>query len=218
MSKTRFLFEKTGTARYISHLDLMRTVKRAFTRAGFALRHSEGFNPHPLMVFALPLSGGLESVCELLDVEFVGELPENPLKSLNTALPDGLRVTELYASERKLARLRWLQIEGHLYYDNGVPDGAVERLAEVFGADSLVIRKKTKRGEADYDIKNDIIGITFSDYSNKIIALTATVSAQNPTLNPSAITEVLAGVDGLAPDFAEFRRTEVYDEEMRVFR
>ncbi|MDR0906725.1 MAG: TIGR03936 family radical SAM-associated protein [Oscillospiraceae bacterium] len=218
MSKTRFLFEKTGTARYISHLDLMRTVKRAFTRAGFALRHSEGFNPHPLMVFALPLSVGQESVCELLDVEFVGDLPENPLKSLNAALPDGLRVTEIYASERKFAKIRWLQIEGCLHYDNGVPDGAVARLTEVFGADSLVIHKKTKRGETNYDIKNDIIGITFSDYNDKIITVSATISAQNPTLNPSAITEVLAGVERLAPDFSEFRRTELYDEEMQVFR
>ncbi|MBP5166526.1 MAG: TIGR03936 family radical SAM-associated protein [Oscillospiraceae bacterium] len=63
MSKLRFVFEKTGRARYLSHLDLMRTFQRAFKRAGLELKHSEGFNPHPQMSVLLPLQLGCESVC-----------------------------------------------------------------------------------------------------------------------------------------------------------
>ena len=65
----RALFEKVGTARFISHLDLMRLFQRAFKRAGLPLTHTQGFNPRPSVSIALPLSLGAESYCELLDFD-----------------------------------------------------------------------------------------------------------------------------------------------------
>ena len=65
----RALFEKTGNAAYISHLDLMRMFQRSFKRAGLPLTHTKGFNPRPSVSIALPMSLGVESVCELLDFE-----------------------------------------------------------------------------------------------------------------------------------------------------
>ena len=67
MDKLRLRFEKTGRAVYISHLDLMATMQRAFARAGLELKYSEGFNPHPLISILLPLSVGTASRCELMD-------------------------------------------------------------------------------------------------------------------------------------------------------
>ena len=63
----RLLFSKTGRAKYISHLDLMRTFQRAFFRSGIQIRHTEGFNPHPFVSIALPLSVGYSSQCEILE-------------------------------------------------------------------------------------------------------------------------------------------------------
>ena len=65
----RLLFEKTGNAVWISHLDLMRLFQRAFKRAGLPLTHTQGYNPRPSVSIALPLSVGVESGCELLDFE-----------------------------------------------------------------------------------------------------------------------------------------------------
>ena len=59
----RLLFSKAGTARYISHLDLMRTFQRAFARAGISIKHTEGFHPHPFVSIPLPLSVGFSSQC-----------------------------------------------------------------------------------------------------------------------------------------------------------
>ena len=64
MRCVRVWFHKTGPIRYISHLDLMRTMTRAIRRSGIDLWYTEGFNPHPYMTFALPLSLGMQSVCE----------------------------------------------------------------------------------------------------------------------------------------------------------
>ena len=68
----RLLFEKTGNAIWISHLDLMRLFQRAFKRAGLPLTHTQGFNPRPSVSIALPLSVGVESRCELLDFDLDG--------------------------------------------------------------------------------------------------------------------------------------------------
>ena len=81
MNKLRLRFEKTDRAIYISHLDLMRTMQRAFNRAGYALKYSEGFNPRPQISIALPLSVGMGSVCEIMDFTLkedpdLAELPE----------------------------------------------------------------------------------------------------------------------------------------------
>ena len=69
--KIRLKFYKRGKLKFISHLDLVRTLKGALLRAEIPIYYTEGFNPHPKMVFALPLPLGEESVCEYLDIKLV---------------------------------------------------------------------------------------------------------------------------------------------------
>ena len=98
MAKLRLLFVKEDRAAYISHLDLLRTFQRAFLRLGLVLRHSQGFHPHPILSFALPLPVGQCSDCELLDFETVEDLDAAALPAgLNPFLPQGIRVRACYA-------------------------------------------------------------------------------------------------------------------------
>ena len=69
----RLMFTKTANAVWISHLDTMRLFQRAFKRSGFHLKHTQGFNPRPSVSIALPLSVGVESLCEILDFELEDE-------------------------------------------------------------------------------------------------------------------------------------------------
>ena len=71
---TRYImqFSKTGTSCYISHLDLVRVFHRAFKRAGIKLEYSKGFNPHPKMGFAQPLSLGYTGIREYIEFENQG--------------------------------------------------------------------------------------------------------------------------------------------------
>ena len=99
---SRLRYGRSGSAVWISHLDMMRLFQRAFARAGIRIRHSAGFNPHALISIALPMSVGTASVCELLDFSVesgcddLGSLPAR----LNACLPGGVRVFEAYESER----------------------------------------------------------------------------------------------------------------------
>ena len=217
MDKLRLRFEKTGRAVYISHLDLMATMQRAFSRAGLELKYSEGFNPHPLISILLPLSVGTASVCELMDFRMKEDIDLRTLPARLTAvLPEGIRVTEAYPAEQKSARLKWLDVTGRLEYDHGAP--APEELQAFFSREELVIEKKTKRGLGQSDIRPAIDRIVFSaDGEDRI--LTARISAQEPTLNPDHLIQALRQLQPeLVPDFAEFTRLETYDAEHNIFR
>ena len=211
MDKLRLRFEKTGRSKYISHLDLMRVLQRAFTRAGLRLKYSEGFNPHAQLSIALPLSVGVESVCELLDFRLAEETPLDAVpERLNAALPEGIRALEVYEAERKPALIKWLLAACELEYDSG----EIPSLAEFFSRESIVVPKKTKKGVADADIRPMIASVSQSG-----AVLSAVVSAQDPTLSPELLVTALRTLaPELAPDFARFRRLELFDAEMKIFR
>ena len=217
--KLRLRFSKTGRAVYISHLDLMQTMQRAFSRAGYALKYSEGFNPHPLISIALPLSVGAASICEVMDFRLLNE--EDPAQMparLTAALPEGIEVLEAYETGRKCAEIKWLQIEGRFEYDDRDPSRMTDLLSDFFAQESIVITKKTKRGMGESDIRPAIRSIEFLP-AEAAVTLKALISAQEPTLNPELLAESLRQLcPELAPDFAKFTRIETYDKDMNLFR
>ena len=91
-------FSKSGYARYTSHLDMLRFFKRAFRKSGIALRYSQGFNPHPRMGFAQPLSLGYAGANELLEFETASEHEaEQILRALDGEMPEGIRIISVQA-------------------------------------------------------------------------------------------------------------------------
>ena len=219
MDKLRLRFSKTGRAVYISHLDLMHTMQRAFSRAGYALKYSEGFNPHPQISIALPLSVGAASRCELMDFKLRedADLAQLPGR-LTAVMPEGIEILEAYEPERKTAALKWLQVEGVFEYDARDPAAMAEALRAFYEQDSIVITKKTKRGMGETDIRPGIRSIAFQAGAESV-SVAAVVSAQEPTINPELLAEALRQkAPELAPDFAKFTRLETYDADMRIFR
>lgn len=219
MDKLRMRFSKTGRAVYISHLDLMRTLTRAFLRAGIRLKYSEGFNPHPQISIALPLSVGCESVCEIMDFKLAQELPEEKIKKrLSVQMPEGIEVLDVYSSDVKVKNIKWLSVTGVFEYDTRSAQLMAEKLNEFYSRESIVITKKTKRGVGESDIRPAIKEISFSP-DGEDVRMQALISAQEPTLNPELIAGALRQLaPELAPDFAKFRRLEIFDENSVVFR
>jgi radical SAM-linked protein len=217
MGKGRLVFKQEGAAIYISHLDTMRTLTRVFLRAGIPLRHTEGFNPHPYISLALPLSVGQSSVCELMDFEITSALPPEALPDLlNPNMPSGLTAVRAYTPARKIGEIKWLEIRGALEYDGGAPDAAA--LDGYFAAKSIIIEKKTKRGTASLDVIPLISKIGFTAVSDTAVRLDAVVAAQNPSLNPgSLVTALKTHRPELAPDFAAFTRIALYGAELEAF-
>ena len=213
--------EKLGPAKYISHLDLMRTMQRTFIRAGLNVKHTQGFNPHPYMAFALPLSVGVESRCELMDFQLEDEVDYNVIvQALNEKLPSGIRVISVYKGDRKFKEIKWLDIFAKLYYDVGVTPEIKVALQELFTRENgLIVEKQSKRGKSEVDILPLIDMLRFEPDNNGFISMSFRISAQDPSLNPFLI---FAAIERYAPrevpDFYEISRQEIYDSGYEVFR
>lgn len=93
MYEYRLRFSKEKNLKYLSHLELMRTVERAFRRGQLLLTYSEGFHPHPKISFGPALAVGISSNDEYLDFQLLQELEPDEIKAtLNKALPEGIRI------------------------------------------------------------------------------------------------------------------------------
>lgn len=217
----RLLFTKTGEAVWMSHLDLMRLFQRAFKRAGLPLTHTQGYNPRPSVSIALPLSVGVESVCELLDFELEGEcIPGDEITDrLNAALVPGVKVLETYDSGRKIRDLALLSCEIALEYDAGMSEGTAERIGSLLNCESVTVEKKGKNGPTQQDIIPMIRRVGISQMDDNTLVISALICCQNPSLNP---IQLVAAINTYLPEdrpnFAKCRRIEIYDANETIFR
>lgn len=217
----RLLFEKTGNAVWISHLDLMRLFQRSFRRAGLPLTHTKGFNPRPSVSIALPLSVGVESRCELLDFELDGEaVPcEEMQERLNRALVEGVKVKSVYENGRKIRELALLDCRLKLEYDSGIPTGAEDSIRSLFCRDSLPVEKRSKNGISEQDILPMIRRITVSSEHANTLTIQALICCQNPSLNPMQLSAAIERyLPEYVPDFVACQREEIFDLEENIFR
>ena len=213
----RVLFEKTGTAVWMSHLDLMRLMQRAFRRAGVLLHHSQGYTPHPYVSMLLPLSVGMESVCEIMEYELDTDETIAP-DALNQVLPAGVRVREVYESSRKARELALVRVQITLEYDDGVPAGAEREIAALLFQPQLMVEKRTKRGMEETDIRGLLESCEITSRPDSLL-LDCVVGAQNPPLNPILlVTAIERYLPALRPSFAKCRRIEMLDAAGEVFR
>lgn len=201
-------FSKTGRSVYISHLDLLHTMQRAFSRAGYELCYSQGFNPHPCISIALPLGVGTSSICEIMDFSLKND--DIDISRLNEKLPEGITALDIYEPDKKIREIKYLKVSANLRFENDIyPD-----LNTFFARDSIKVSKKSKSGMTTIDIKPLILEINIEGNN-----LSAIVSAQNPTLNPELLIDAVKQLEPtLAPSFALINREEIYDENMKVFR
>ena len=217
----RLLFEKTGSAVWMSHLDLMRLFQRAFQRANLPLKHTQGFNPRPSVSIALPLSVGIDSVCELLDFDLDGvSVPCGEITDrLNQALVAGVVVHKTYDNGRKLRDLALLDCTVAMEYDRGVPEGAETAIRELFARDAVVVTKKTKNGMQDQNIIPMIRKLEIQRVDDHVLLLQARICCQNPTLNPAQMVAAIhLYLPEFAPDFTKCSRIEIYDTQEEIFR
>lgn len=218
----RLLFTKTGRARYISHLDLMRTFQRAFSRAKIPIKHTEGFNPHPFVSIALPLSVGFSSQCEILEFGLLeGTSYEEVPERLTAAMPEGIIIHRCWPGERKLKELCYVNYIMTFDYPEGRPQETESAMTALLGRESLVVKKKSNKAKAGFT-EIDIIPLVHSwrmECQSDTMMVDLVTSAQNPGLNPDLIRSAFcAEYPEYTPDFVTFHRRDVLDGEGKSFR
>ena len=147
MRSVRIWFTKKDTAKYISHLDLTRCLIRAFRRTDIPLWYTEGFNPHPHLVFGLSLPLGVEGECEVLDIRLDKEdYPnERVLSELNRVTVPGINFLKIAEPEFKPLFITFGLYEIKISSNNG--EKIKENILNKLNSNSILIQKKTKKGE-----------------------------------------------------------------------
>ena len=211
----RLLFSKTGRAKYISHLDLMRTFQRAFARAGIQIKHTEGFHPHPFVSIALPLPVGFSSECEALEFGLAGgAAPEEVPGRMNAVLPEGIAVQRCGGAVMFAKDLSYVNYIVTMEYEDGAPFGAETAIRELLSRESLTATKRSKSGEREVDIIPCIARSLCVEQRDAVI-LDLTVRAKDPGLNPELVTAAIRReCPGLTPDYLSYHRKAVLNEKL----
>ena len=165
-------FEKTKELSYTSHLDVQRTLQRAFRRADLPLAFSKGFNPHPKLSFATALATGYTSDGEWFEVELDRPIePQAFIERVNPALPDGMRVVEAFEADDSIDTLskliRAARYELTVHFDGAVAAQDVRSaLDSIMGSEPVIVDKKTKSGIKPTDIRPDILEASVKEVSD----------------------------------------------------
>lgn len=159
----RIEFEKKSTAIYMSHLDLMRCMTRALSRAEIPVKYTEGFNPHPYIVFAAPLALGISGEREFFELRLTRDMDSEEIRErLNNTLPKGLRVLRVGEAQNDINDI---ESASYLAYVEG---STVEDWNIFFSQETIPTEKKTKRGLETVDLKAEILNVTAEAYNNGV--------------------------------------------------
>ncbi len=158
--KVRIKFAKSGIARFIGHLDVMRYFQKAVRRAGIAIRYSGGFSPHQLMSFAAPLGVGITSNGEYLDIEVEDDEDTATMKArLNQVMAEGFSVKSCLVLPKEAGNAMSLVAAARYtvaFRPGCMPQNPEEwfvGLISFYDRDRVNIIKKTKKGEKELDLK-----------------------------------------------------------------
>ena len=193
MRCVRIWFKKMGMSRYVSHLDLMRAMSRTLRRARVPLWYTEGYNPHPYMTFSLPLSLGMESLCESMDIRIEGESTnEEIFEMLKGSMPPGIEIISVDEPQFDPKYIAFGEFDVLFDCDNKADE--VKALVEdMLSNDELIVQKLGKKGR--HKVLKDINLIEFiKEYKvsamGERVKLTITLPAGSTTnVNPSLLAD-----------------------------
>ncbi len=178
-------FEKTKELSYTSHLDVQRTLQRAFRRANLPLAFSKGFNPHPKLSFATALATGYTSAGEWIEVGLDRDMsPEEFLVQVNPFMPVGMRFVTAFAADDGFETLSKMLVAAKyivtLYTDGPVAFDALDKAVKaIMQSDEVIVEKKTKSGVKPANIRPEILeaeAISASDRT-AVVAVVGTLTA-----------------------------------------
>ncbi len=228
----RFKFRKVGNLQFISHLDLQKAMGKVLVRAKAPLWYSKGFNPHPKLIFALPLSVGAQSECEYLDVRVERSIPPLELmEHINAELTEELRFLDAYYAETKLEDIYWAEYDFEIK-TAGACEGMAREIENILTAEQVMIRKKAKDKYKNIFFKEqDIaayirdIAVRFEDGDVKIsLKLSVSINQTHPHINPESIINmlkeslgILAG-DVMSEEYSIIRKRIYFEDGMTDFK
>lgn len=217
MLRLRATFKKTGRAKYISHLDLNRCMLRIFRRSKLPIWYTEGFNPHPYYSFALALSLGFESDCEIMDFNITDDnMPLSVIKDrLNEVMPEGMGIVDIAPQKNKITVIAKAEYEFDLKAEDA--EGVYDAVEKLLAADEILIEKKTKKGIKTVDLKPDTEIVSLEKAEGAVHMAMRLPAGTKTNYNPTLFVEALRKSCEIPFEMANIRRTGILCENNEKF-
>lgn len=195
----RGTFVRKGPTSYIGHLDLKAVFERALRRTDLPMLYSQGFNPRPMIVFALPLGVGINTEGDYIDVSMeVPVKPEEFMEKINSKLPDGLEVISAVSLDEPKNSL--MSVVSVAEYRIEAP-GITKYMEDIFAMEKIETTKKSKGKEVMVDIKPLLLEITDTSEADSVQYMCYAGSTKN--LRPDVLLKAMTELIGYDKDLAD---------------
>lgn len=213
--RVRIKFRKEGLMKYIGHLDVMRYFQKLLRRADIPIAYSTGMSPHQIMSFAMPLSTGLESDGEYVDIEITDRITTvEAVKRMNDCNVEGIEILSFKelpdGAGNAMASISAADYEVSFREGYRPSFSCIDTLKRMYSEDEINVLKQTKKSESIVDIKPGIYEIDGDDDKIHLCLSCGSVLNIKPELVIGAAYE---RNDQSLPEFAlSIRRNEIYTE------
>lgn len=210
-------YAKEGPARFLSHLEVMRTFERACRRARLPLKYSGGYNPRPHLSFAAPLGVGVSSRAELVEVGLERPIPpEEVREKLSPELPEGFSVVEVAEipawAPALMSRVRLASYE--IDFQPEPYPGAEELAAKTrqfLRQEHIPVVRETPKGRKEKNIRPGIYGMQAALAPPHVTVDVFLAAGSEGHIRPDELLEAYLHFGGWrATDAARICRTGLY--------
>ena len=214
----RAFYCKTGRAKYISHLDLYRTIQRAFQRAKLPIWYTQGFNPHIYLNFALPIALGYEGINESFDFRLNTDIPfDEVLDRLNKAMPEGIIIKAVEIPVHKANDIERAEYELKISNKQIDTPTLAKKLSEFFTKDVIETEKRTKKGMKTIDLKPMVYCYDISCGEKVVLKITLPAGTQL-NISPTLLTDAFAKSEKIELDYSDIKRLKILCTDKTEFK
>lgn len=213
----RAVFTKKDRARYISHLDLYRAMQRAFKRAKLPIWYTQGFNQRVYITFALALSLGFESSCEVMEFRITEDIPLSELEErIQKVMPEDLQIVKVYYPVMKMKDISFSDFSIRFTTEN--PMELLTEFNKFISQDKIITYKKNKKKQlVETDLKPHINVLNTSLEDNCLIVSVRLPAGNSLNINPSLIGDKFMETCGVAISNVHYTRDKILNADGKDF-
>lgn len=217
MKNVRLLYKKSGPLKFVSHLDMNRFMTRLLRLSKVPVWYTEGFNKHPYITFALPLSLGFCSDYEVMDFRLNDDdFPVLKAKEMIKAVcPNGMEIIDLVEPKYKSGKIAMADFE-IVFADDSLANE--DSLKEFMSNDEIWVSKKTKKGTVkEFNAKEKIVAFEVLKKESKVLLKLRLPAGGEDNLNPKIITSAYFEKIGSKNPFCQITRKKLLLSDGNLF-
>lgn len=214
MRSVRVFYRKTGNMKFVSHLDLNRFMIRMVRMSEIPVWYSEGFNPHPYITFALPLSLGFESDYEAVDIRLDNDefSNEQVFDALAPLMPEGIEIFACKDPVMKSGNIAYASF--NIDFGKDVSE-YISLLNDFLASDVIEAQKKTKKGGVKTINLKEFVK-SYKTYDTKLEVTLSAGGSNN--LNPKLLLDTFMLKQGVTLPPYSVVRTMLYNGQMEEYK